>query len=331
MFQSAALRLTLWYLALAMLLALFFSIVLYRVSTLELDRNLKRQELLLHELPEGVGSRFLERRIGQLEESKHHLLVTLGQFNVIILALSGLMSYLLAKRTLLPIQAALDREKQFTADASHELRTPLAAMKTELEVALRDKRLTLAESKKLHASTLEEIERMADLVDSLLKLARHEHSQLAFQRLAIADLAREALERVRKQAESRQITLHEQLSDATILGDRQSLVELFVILLDNAIKYSSEGKQIWFAIKHRGQQITIEVRDEGPGIHPDDVPYIFDRFYRADPSRNHTKTSGFGLGLAIAKQIVTLHAGQITVQSELGKGTRFTILLPRSR
>jgi signal transduction histidine kinase len=234
----------------------------------------------------------------------------------------------LARLTLKPIEEAMETQNRFTADASHELRTPLTAMRTEIEVALRDRELGLNESKKLFESNLEEIGKLESLSSALLKLAKNGDTKLALEKVNLAEIITEAYEKVEREAEKKSIMIDfdaNKYGDLEINGDRLSLTELFVILLDNAIKYSSEKSKISINIEKDHDKTIIRVKDHGVGINHSDLPYIFNRFYRADSSRSKEKVSGYGLGLSIAKQIVELHSGNITVVSKPGKGTEFTV------
>ena len=179
MFKNAVARLTLWYMLALIVLAAIFSVTLYQVSTTELN-NLQtrqdRQEVQLQNSFQGLlPPQFQQmdaQRLAEIDDSKRNIAFRILYLDIVVLAGIGLLSYWLAQRTLQPIEESVEAQNRFTADASHELRTPLTAMRTELEVALRDKHLGLAESKALHASTLEEIVKLESLTSSLLQLAR---------------------------------------------------------------------------------------------------------------------------------------------------------------
>lgn len=247
-----------------------------------------------------------------------------------ILFLAGAAGYFLAGKTLRPIEVMVDEQKRFVADASHELRTPLTSLKTQVEVALRDKKLKLKDAKELLRSNLDEVNKMKYFSDSLLELSRYESDgkDIDMEEVDLREAVELAIERNLPQARNKKIEINDELTDATIKGNPQSLVELLSILINNAVKYSPENKKIEVNLKKRKGKVIIEVTDEGSGITAKDIPYIFDRFYRADTSRNKSKTDGFGLGLSIAKSIVDIHNGDIKVESEVGKGSKFKILLP---
>lgn len=330
-FHSASLRLTLWYLLIIMVLSTLFSIVLYRVSTQEFSQEARRLESLQESplfVPRGFNE-FRRVRLAQIAESKQRIQVNLVYFNFIILIAGGAASYFLAKRTLEPIQEVLEAQHRFTADASHELRTPLTAMRTEIEVALRDKKLSLEEAKQLLKSNLEEVSKLQSLSAGLLKLAQSDTTTYtAFEPCKLQSITQEAIERVTPLAKAKHITIETNAANITIDGDARSLTELLVILLDNAIKYSDENKTVSVTLSKKANQAVLTIRDEGIGIPAADLPHVFNRFYRADVSRSKHRAEGYGLGLSIAQKIVASHNGTITVKSTMGKGSTFTITLP---
>lgn len=335
-FKNACLKLTLYYILIVMFISNTFSVALYSISAHEINFGLRRQERILHDLPrfENVPEFFPDldfekMRLEQLQTAKRALLINLLRFNLAILILSGGLSYWLAWRTLKPIEEMLETQKRFTADASHELRTPLTAMKAEIEVGLRDKNFNAENARVLLKSNLEEIEKLENLSGALLKLARYEEGKnIVFEEISLEDVVAEAYLRVEKLAVVKEINFENTFADIKIKGDKVSLTELFVILLDNAIKYSPRQSEILITIGKTDRRAYVEIKDRGVGITKEEVTHIFDRFYRSDPSRSKMKTDGYGLGLAIAQKIVQLHKGEIKVKSELSKGSVFTILLP---
>jgi signal transduction histidine kinase len=335
-FKSAYLKLTLFYVLIVMIISLVFSFVIYNISSSELNRGLGRQTRVLRELPTENRPPFpiqdLEKiRLEQLDASNNHLRLNLIYFNLLILALSSIASYFFAKRTLRPIEEMVNSQNRFIADASHELKTPLTAMRSEIEVNLRDKKLKLANSKKLLKSNLEEINKLETLSNALLKLAKYQEDlKLDFSKLALSEIITEAYEKVESLAVKKSIKFKNNFEKVYLKGDRQSLVELFVILLDNTIKYSPKVSRVFIEIKKDGKFAKIKIIDRGMGIKASDLPHIFDRFYRADHSRSKEKTDGYGLGLSIAKRIVELHNGAISAKSTPGKGSEFIVKLPTS-
>lgn len=202
-------------------------------------------------------------------------------------------------------------------------------MHTEIEVGLRDKKMTLADSKKLLRSNLEELGKLESLSGALLKLAKNKGDlKLDYAEVSLADIATEAYEKVASLAEKKSIQFKNRFEKIIISGEKHSLVELFVILLDNAIKYSPPKSEISVTIIRKGKSAEIKVADSGIGIKASELPYIFNRFYRADVSRSKERVDGYGLGLSIAKSIVELHGGEISATSTPGKGSEFRVKLP---
>ncbi len=226
--------------------------------------------------------------------------------------------------------AALHR---FTAEASHELKTPLMVLRAGVERALRNP-ATPPESLQALDESLMQIGRMAELVDSLLTLARADEGQipLAVEDCDLRDLVAEAAETAGILAEEAQLTVTTSIPPVqVILGvDRSRIRQLLLNLVTNAVKYTPAGGTVSLGLSDQGDNVTVTVGDTGIGIAAGDLPHIFDRFWRADPARSRgTESPGTGLGLAITKWVAEAHGGSISVQSRPGRGTLFTVGLPR--
>ncbi len=327
---SPYLRLTAYYVAIVMAISVGFSLVVYRVSAVEIDRGLARQGREFNNIGEPFGiptTQFDNFRLQQIAESKNSLRDKLVYSNLLILVVFSFASYYLAKLAMRPIEEANEAQNRFTADASHELRTPLTAIRAETEVALRDKNMTLGEAKGLLRSNIEEVTKLEELSDALLKLAQYRDSQIKFNSINLSEIIVEAYEKLQSLAEKKEIVFENNLENINVRGEKQSLTELFVILLDNAIKYSPKNSKIKISTKKEGKRAIVSVKDSGVGIKASDLPHIFDRFYRADSSRAKIKANGYGLGLSLAKQIVNLHGGKIHAKSTQGKGSEFFVEL----
>ncbi len=308
---------------------------LYRESTSQLAANADHQRNAIERLPLPGGleprrAEFLQALDDQLDADTRQILLRLVVLNISTLLVGGAAAYFLARRTLRPIQDSMEAQGRFTADASHELRTPLTAMRAEIEVALRQKQLTSAEARELLGSNLEEIAKLEALSAGLLRLARFENGldPRAVSRVPVRELFAAAAARFDKIAHARRLTIDRHAGAETVAGDRDSLLELVAILLDNAIKYSPEGTTITLRSELAGNAVRLSVADHGAGISAADIPHIFDRFYRADRSRSKNHPGGYGLGLSIAKRIADLHHGEITVESTPGEGSTFKVKLP---
>lgn len=329
MFHSAALRLTLWYLGLIMAISLAFSFALYHVSSNDLGQNVDRQIIYFTGFLTPYDSlNYQQLRQNQLKQDKNHLRDSLILFNFIVLAGGGAASYALARRTLQPIEDSLEAQKRFTGDASHELRTPLTAMQTEIEVALRNSKLTKPEAVELLKSNLEEVNKLRSLSEGLLKLTSADGEQDFGEVVDLKRVVLQAIEQNQKTAESKAIKLEARLRETEVRGNYHNLVQLVSILLDNGIKYSPRGSKVLIDLQSKERHINIKISDKGIGIKPDDLPHIFERFFRADISRSKNESSGYGLGLALAKKIADTHDGAIEVESAPRKGSTFTLSLP---
>jgi len=223
------------------------------------------------------------------------------------------------------------RVSEFSADASHELRTPLTVVRGEIELALRSSR-NPAEYRRVLETTLEEVLRMGTIVENLLLLAKADQRsyQAHFTEVNLQELLNELAEDGEVLAEHKRIRLQiAQSSPVTIVGDKVRLRQLFLNLVDNAIKYTPEGGRVSLAVEQHNGLALFRVEDTGIGIPKEELPKIFERFYRVDKARSR-ELGGSGLGLAIARWIAELHRGTITVESRPNEGSTFTVTLPLS-
>ena len=331
LFHSAALKMTFWYLAIVMAISAGSSIAIYHFSSNDLRRGVQRQIEFYSQVLNPEESRAYSRlRLAQLNTDLDHLRDRMLLFNLAVLLGGGLASYWLARKTMRPLEEALEAQTRFTGDASHELRTPLSVMQTEIEVAMRDPKLTLPESKNLLKSNLEEVGRLKSLAEGLLALAGQAKDVDYHQSVSARQAVRQAIERVKKPAEAKKIAVKLTGKDVNLHGNQPALADLVAILLDNAIKYSSKGAKVTVEVGQKDRRGFIKVTDRGVGIAAEDLPRIFERFYRADSSRSRTQAEGYGLGLAIAKRIADLHHSSIEVQSSSGKVSTFTVYIPKT-
>ncbi len=224
---------------------------------------------------------------------------------------------------------AFSNSKRFVADASHELRTPLTVIRGELENLAGDQRIP-AELRDRIGSTLEEVERLGNIVQKLFALSRLDagEAQAEWVRVDIAALAGATAEQMALLAEDRKIKMTREIpAPVHVMGDRARLKQVIVNLLDNAIKYTPPGGSAHMKVAAQGAQAVIEVTDSGAGIPPEAVPLVFERFYRVDRDRS-AGTDGAGLGLSIVKSISVAHGGRVEVESTLGSGSQFRVILP---
>ena len=228
-------------------------------------------------------------------------------------------------QTLERLESLFTLQQRFLADVSHELRTPLTVIKGNVDLI---RRMKEADEESL-SSIDQEAGRLTRLVGGLLMLAQAESGKLAlnFAPVELDLLLTEVFTEMRVLASSKVKVHLNDIDQVMVNGDRDRLKQVFLNLISNAIQYTPSGGEIFLSIRKLGDQARVIVRDTGPGIPAEDLPHIFDRFYRAEKSRTRSKVSGFGLGLSIAHWIVEHHGGQIKVESKEGKGTTFVIWL----
>ena len=227
------------------------------------------------------------------------------------------------------LQEAVEQMKHFTASISHELRTPLTTLRGEAEVTLL--RAGSAEDyRQVLTSQLEEFDKLTRMINALLTLARAEAGEipLEIRSLDLAALTRSLAEQMEPVAASKQVMLGvEGERNIEVAGDAQWLEHALLNLIDNAIKFTPSGGRVHLSVKREEGQARLDVRDTGAGIPPEALPHIFERFYRADPSRSK-EVDGAGLGLSLARWIIDQHHGTLQVESTLGRGSCFTVRLP---
>lgn len=333
MFESATVKLTLWYLGILVTLSILFSIVIYAFVAGEIQdrlaglQNTIENDGYAYVLPS--DSDFLNFRNQQANEAAFHVFMGLLYTNIIVLLAGGAGSYLLAKRTLAPIKRTLDAQSRFVSDASHEMRTPLAVMQAELEVALRDSKLTLEEARETLESNLEEITKLSGLTTALLDLSRSDGEAIKRQRVDISKTIHAVKKRYKLPKERLELVAPKK--PIYVTADPISLAELFVILIDNALKYSPEDSVVSMNLTRRISSVEFSITNEGEGIAVDVLPHIFDRFYRASKSRGSSDKPGFGIGLSLAKKITELHHGTLSVRSGEDQPTMFLVSLALAR
>ncbi len=229
------------------------------------------------------------------------------------------------------LEAAHASQHRFVADASHELRTPLAALRAEIEVALRRERAP-ADYQRTLDSNRHELERLSSLVENLLALAALDASQPARAKAPVdlALICRDVAEQLSPLAAAQNVRLQLELAEnVTIPGDVFSLERAVRNLVENAIRHTPASEQIVIRAGLHGTVASVEVSDAGVGIAPEHLPHLFERFYRVDTARTRTH-GGAGLGLSIVKAIVEAHGGTVSVESKLGAGSTFALRLPMS-
>lgn len=334
MFKSARIKLTAWYLLIIFLISFVFSFAFYHSMTRDIDHFIKRleidKEMQINGTPLYLPPKFRNApTLEELQEAKRRSILALIGVNGFIIILAGYASYFLAGKTLSPIENMVCEQNTFVSNASHELRTPLATLRAEMEGQLLEKSISDSMARKLIQSNLEELQTLQNLTTSLLKI-NHSHTLLRPASSAVHDLSKIiklAIKKIELLAKQKRITIKTDLGNSIkIKAQAELIVDSMVIILENAIKYSRRNSIITVRSNKIKNIASVSISDTGIGIAEDDLPHIFERFYRADKSRSSTE--GFGLGLSIAKTLILSQRGQIKVESALGKGSTFTLVLP---
>ena len=311
-FFRARLKLTGIYVLILAIILIGFSTILYK----SLGRNLTDAS---------------EDNFADVESHHHFVENTLADvgneialIDLFILATAAGVSYALAGYTLKPIQKSVEAQRIFSENASHELRTPLAVMKNDAEVLLRNPNPTKDLIHSTLRSNIEEIDRMTKMAKDLLALARSENQvSVTTEKIDIAEVVKIMAEKMRPIAVEKHIALT--VTSAARLhveGNRSGLEHILLNLLQNAIEHTSKNGSISVAVVQETPDMFITVTDTGSGIEAEDIPHIFERFYKGEG------VSGSGLGLSIVKALVEQHRGTISITSTKGEGTVVTIRLP---
>lgn len=256
-----------------------------------------------------------------------YALIFLG---IVALIIAAIIGHFMAGRAIIPLREAYDKQKQFAADASHELRTPLAVVMASADLLLADPTIQEPFLREVIGDLKSEVKKMSKLVSDLLLVARSDNNawKIKIQKLDLEKLFMQNIRMMTPLAEKKGVELYgENFRKSIIHGDEEKIKQLILILVDNAIKYTPSGGQVVLRQEQSDNAHEIfSVIDSGIGIAPEDKEKIFERFYRVDKARSR-EMGGNGLGLSIAMEILKIHKGKIFVDSEPGKGTKFTVEL----
>ena len=264
----------------------------------------------------------------ELEDEYTSLIETFAAAALAALLLVAGGGYLLIRKSTAPVERSMNQMRRFMADAAHELRTPITILRTRAEVALEQDREAARDAGTLRAVE-REAARLGEIVRNLLTLARADAGErpIARQPLYLDDAASQAVEAVRTLAEQKRVQVEVGAFDeARITGDPALVRQLLVIVLDNAVKFTPAGGHVRLDVTTQDGRATVVVVDTGVGIPAEQLPHVFERFYRGDPARR--EADGTGLGLAIARWIADAHDGRIEIGSTPGTGTRVTVSFP---
>lgn len=276
-----------------------------------------------------VGYVRVSESLDEINRELRNLDLGLGGGILIALTLSGVGGIWLNRQAMKPIEQSFQRLQQFTADASHELRSPLMAIKSNAAVALKyPEGIRPSDAEKFEAIS-SAIRQMTSITEDLLFLARNERvPQQNWERINLVALLVHLVQLYQPEAAERSIQLKADLPEFLwIMGDVAQLTRLFTNLIDNALHYTPPGGNIDVKVEHTAAYVDIHIHDTGVGIAPEHIEKVFDRFWRADRSRAQWE-GGAGLGLSIAQSIAHAHNGKITVFSQPGMGSCFSVRLP---
>ena len=281
-------------------------------------------------VPNNVGVVVIGESAQAQEDALSLLLTLLLSIGGVSLLGAGVGGLFLANRALAPARLAWANQQRFIADASHELRTPLTLLRADAEVLLRGRERLEEPDAALLEDIVAEAKHMATLANNLLTLARLDSSSSHREHevVNLADVAIAGARRVQALAGETEVSIQvESHESAVVIGDPTLLEQAVLALLDNAIEYSPAGGHIWVRCREEAEQVSLEVEDTGIGIPPQDLPRIFERFYRVDKARSR-QAGGTGLGLSIARSIAITHGGRLAVASIPDEGTTVTLVLP---
>jgi len=348
-FRSARRRLTAIYCGILAAIIAVLSLTLYGVHSTDVERLERegRRERQGRSLPEGLRTVVPPEgailpgddgeQEGRLFDRSSDLAIYLRRLGLTILfadlvtlVVGGAASALLAGRTLRPIRAAMEAEKQFFLNAAHDLRTPLAVMKSEAEVALRAGSVSAEEARRLVASSLEEIDRMAVMVEQVLDLARGEQAQTTSSRelMDMAACVRAMVDKAQARAGERGVRLCASASEpAQVRADPVAVQRAVGNLVDNSLAYTPPGGSIEVSVRRAHGHVLVLVEDTGIGIPEEDLPHITEPFFRGDRARG-AHTGGAGLGLTIVKSIMDAHGGTLKAARRPTAGTVMTLRFP---
>ena len=261
---------------------------------------------------------------------------SLAMVGIAIMLLVLALAWAFSRWALRPVQRAWDSQQQFIADASHEMKTPLTVIMANASIALKKPQATVAEQSQWIEGIQDEAQNMEHLVLDMLALAQPENAakqDAAAERVNMSEMAERASLQFEALAFERGVMLEDNIDPNVIVaGDPTKLQRLIGTLVDNACKYAEKDTSISVSLKAAGHHCILSVHNWGCPIDPEDIPHVFDRFYRSDKSRDRSNNDGehsFGLGLAIAQKIVQQHGGELSVASSVEDGTTFTARLPR--
>ncbi|MDN3017337.1 HAMP domain-containing sensor histidine kinase [Paenibacillus sp. BSR1-1] len=285
----------------------------YKYLNMSVDRNNVKKIQIIYNLK-------------REKEMLSHLLMVISFGSLLSVFIALLGGTYLANKALIPIRNSWDKQQQFVADASHELRTPLSVMKLNLEHLFRHPERSIEQESETIHQAIQELNYLTKMSSDLLTLARSDSDQLQViqEPIQLDEILHHVVRDFKALAHLKHIQLTADIQPIRIIGDKERVKQLFVILLDNALKYTKAYGEISISGESKGSRTIVKIVDTGIGISKHDLPYIFDRYYRGNKSRTR-HIEGSGLGLSIAKWIAQSHSGEIRVTSKEGEGTQVMV------
>jgi signal transduction histidine kinase len=311
-FVAARIKLTAIYGTILSVIVIGFSVLLYESIRFNIFA-IAEEDLA------GVSFRYVF-----IENALTRLRAEIVFIDVVVIGVTTILSYFLARYTLRPIELAMQAQQKFTENASHELRTPLAIMRSEIEVLLRAEQPTKAYVAETLTSTIEEIKDLSTLAEDLLLLARAERAVFPKQSLDLATIIEKVVSQLSVLAKERAITLTHTTPPVVLEGNETALSRIFLNLVHNALTHTLAGGMVTLTTTVEEGVVKVRVADTGHGIPLADQPHIFERFYKGGSS------TGTGLGLAIVAELVTVLRGKVSLEKSDSKGTTFVVTLPNS-
>ena len=318
LFENARLKLTAYYVAvLSVILVVFSGALVYTIDA-KLIENLNGKIIITGDVEENP-----------LDHTTDDIQVIIYYIDGVLLLVIAFASYFLAGKTLRPIKESLDAQKRFSADASHDLRTPLAIIMTESEVALQNEHNGVDVFKSIIKSNFEEAQKMSKLVNDLLIISRGENEKIInnYVTVDLHNFVNKIMFKIKVQAENKGLNLNiNEYKKIMVKIDVNNFERAVLNILQNSIHYTLIG-EIKINIFDDSLNAIVKISDTGVGISEEDLPFVFDRFYKAEHSRKDNSSSG--LGLCISKQIIEQHNGNISIESKKNEGTKVFIKIPK--
>lgn len=314
---KAEIKLTFFYTIITSFIVIGFSFILFFLLLQNFQDTLSDQTY-------GVDTKMAEVIFEKTKSTILDRIILADSIIILFVIFAGLY---LTSKTLKPIRENTLKQKRFVADASHEMRTPISIVISGLEVALRNKNLSLEDAKKTIQNSLEEMREFSQLSNALLDLSKQDlHKESKKEIFNISQLVNKVGEKMQNMAKEKSINLQVFANgEMQILGNKLEIERVIQNILNNAITHTTQNGNIKITENKISGRYVLEITDDGIGISPETLSKIFDPFFRGNTSRN---TNGAGLGLTLAKKIIENHDGEIKIESEISKGTKVKISLP---